>query len=127
MSVLSLVSDLMFGSKVAATARAHGLEVRGARSVAGMRDAAGTPRLVVVDLEAEVPDGDPLDVVRDALRRTPRPRIVAFAGHLLVDRLDAARQAGADLVMTRGGFASRLESLMASIAAEAGSSSGEQA
>jgi len=123
--VHAIVADLMFGSKVAATARAHGVEHRGARSLAGLREASGEPALVVVDLEAELPDGDPLDAIAEALRRTPTPKVVAFAGHLLTDRLEAARRAGAHEVLSRGGFASGLERLMASMASASGSAQDE--
>jgi DNA-binding NarL/FixJ family response regulator len=116
MTVLALVSDLFFGSKVAATARAHGVDYRGARSREGMLNPDLTPSLVIVDLEAELPDGDAIDAVSDARLRAPRPFVVAFAGHLLADRLEAARSAGADLVLTKGGFTGRLESLMADAA-----------
>lgn len=115
--VHAIVADLMFGSKVAATARAHGVDYRGARSLAGLRDAPGKADMVVVDLEAELPDGDPLDAVSEALRGESGPKVVAFAGHLLADRLEAARRAGAHEVLSRGGFASRLESIMSALAA----------
>jgi DNA-binding NarL/FixJ family response regulator len=115
-TVLALVSDLFFGSKVAATARAHGVDYRGARSREAMRNPAISPSLVIVDLEAELPDGDALETIADALGREPRPVVVAFAGHLLADRLEAARQAGADLVLTKGGFTGRLEAMMAAAA-----------
>jgi DNA-binding NarL/FixJ family response regulator len=116
MTVLALVSDLFFGSKVAATARAHGVDYRGARSREAMRNPELAPSLVIVDLETELPDGDAVDTVSDALRREPRPFVVAFAGHLLADRLEAARAAGADLVLTKGGFTGRLEAMMAAAA-----------
>lgn len=116
MTVLALVSDLFFGSKVAATARAHGVDYRGARSREAMRNPEIAPSLVIIDLEAELPDGDAAEAVSDAVRREPRPFVVAFAGHLLADRLDAARSAGADLVLTKGGFAGRLETIMAAAA-----------
>lgn len=115
-TVLALVSDLFFGSKVAATARAHGVDYRGARSREAMRNPAISPALVIVDLEAELPDGDSVDAITDAQSREPRPVVVAFAGHLLADRLEAARSAGADVVLTKGGFAGRLESMMAAAA-----------
>ncbi|MHC4834170.1 MAG: response regulator [Planctomycetota bacterium] len=114
MSVVhAIVADLMFGSKVAATARAHGVDYRGARSLAGLREAAGSARLVIVDLEAELPDGDPVEAIGEALARTPSPRVIAFAGHLATERLEAARRAGAHEVLSRGGFSQRLEGLMA--------------
>jgi DNA-binding NarL/FixJ family response regulator len=116
MTVLALVSDLFFGSKVAATARAHGVDYRGARSREAMRNPELAPSLVIVDLETELPDGDAVDTVSDALRREPRPFVVAFAGHLLADRLEAARAAGADLVLTKGGFTGRLDAMMAAAA-----------
>jgi DNA-binding NarL/FixJ family response regulator len=116
MTVLALVLDLFFGSKVAATARAHGVDYRGARSREAMRNPELAPSLVIVDLETELPDGDAVDTVSDALRREPRPFVVAFAGHLLADRLEAARAAGADLVLTKGGFTGRLEAMMAAAA-----------
>lgn len=115
-TALALVSDLFFGSKVAATARAYAVDYRGARSREAMRNPDLSPSLVIVDLEAELPDGDPLDAIADAIAREPRPVVVAFAGHLLADRLEAARQAGADLVLTKGGLAGRLESMMAAAA-----------
>jgi DNA-binding NarL/FixJ family response regulator len=114
--VHAIVADLMFGSKVAATARAHGVDYRGARSLAGLREASGDPALVVIDLEAELPDGDPIEAVAESVRRRPSATVVAFAGHLLTDRLEAARRAGAHEVLSRGGFSGRLESMMAGVA-----------
>lgn len=117
--IAALVSDLLFGSKIAATARAHGLAYRGVRSAAGVADPGLLPTLLLVDLEAEIPEGDPIVAIEAALAKEPRPRIVAFAGHLLGDRLDAARVAGADLVLSRGGMAQRLEGIVAALASGA--------
>lgn len=114
--IAALVSDLLFGSKIAATTRAHGVDYRGVRSAAAVADPSLLPTLLIVDLEAEIPEGDPIAAIEAAMPKDPRPRIVAFAGHLRSDLLDAARTAGADLVLSRGGFSQRLEGIVASIA-----------
>jgi DNA-binding NarL/FixJ family response regulator len=116
--IAALVSDLLFGSKVAATARAHGIEFRGVRSASAIASADLQPDLLFIDLEAEIPEGDPCAAIAAALAKTPRPKVVAFAGHLLVDRLEAAQRAGADLVLSRGGFSQRLEGLVRELAGE---------
>ena len=97
--ILILCDDLIFTSKIAATARAHGL----AASVARTQDAlvaklAATPTAcVIVDLHNATLNWESLfPQLGEA-----RPRFVGFGSHVDVETLQAARRAGCDSVMPR--------------------------
>jgi CheY-like chemotaxis protein len=115
--VLAVLDDLMFMSKIRASARRLGVPVAIARSSEGalenMRNQA--PSLVIFDLSN--PRTDPLGTVAlmkadPMLERIPT---VGFAGHTQVDLIEAARAAGVDNVLTRGAFAERLPEILAKL------------
>lgn len=105
-----LCDDLIFFSRVAATARAAGLTVKQVRSAAALLEAArqGPPGGVVIDLHAE---GLDVPALLAGLREAcpAMPRTVAFGSHVEAETLRAARQAGVDRVMPRSQFVKELE------------------
>src|SRR4051812_9182367 len=114
--VLAAVDDLLFSSKIRATAKQAGVEVKFARSpeeiMSQVRELR--PTLVIFDLNSG--KTNPIEVIAQ-LRQDPETagvRTLAFASHVHVDLIDAARQAGADTVMPRSAFAGRLADILLS-------------
>ena len=111
--VLAAIPDLFFGSKVSGAARHLGVEVLFASTREALLDRARSqPDLVIVDLDAQ--QVDPLGAIRE-IRSATGLRLVAFASHVHGARLDEARAAGCDEVLTRGSFSARLPELLASL------------
>lgn len=117
--VLALAADLIFASRIRATATAVGASAVIVRSgeelVARARDAA--PRLVLVDLEARA--ADPVGAISRlrAAAETAAVPIVAFASHLNREAIEAARAAGATRVLARSAFVRELPTLLADASA----------
>jgi DNA-binding response OmpR family regulator len=107
---LLLSDDLLFTSRVTATARAHGLSVAVAKTAdAALKLAKQSPLTgVLVDLQNP---GLDLPAFLMGLRDvcSTMPRVIGYGSHVAVDVLKAARQAGCDQVMPRSQFASQLE------------------
>jgi PleD family two-component response regulator len=113
--ILAILDDLLFTSKMRATAKQIGATL----SVAKSRDAAlaemraNAPALVIFDLNN--PRTDPLGIVADmkgdpALAEIPT---VGFVSHVQTELIDAARKAGVTDVMARSMFAERLPQILA--------------
>ena len=128
-----LASDLLWASKIKATADALGLPCRPVRSIEMLeaRLADSEVRALVVDLDA--PADTVLAMIRRVKRAThptgsgapsPTPNglstapihVLAFGPHVNRDRLQAARDAGADDVLPRGAFAAHLEDILLRLA-----------
>ena len=114
--VLVAVDDLLFSSKIRATARLAGVDLLFARS----RDEiltqarAAKPALVIFDLNSG--KTDPVETIA-ALKADPGLsgiRTVAFASHVHADLIAAAREAGADRVLPRSAFAGNLAEILLS-------------
>ncbi len=105
-AVLILCDDLIFTSKIAATARAHGIEASVARTQESMltKLAQNPTAGVIVDLHNAT-----LDWTLFSRLGESRPRFVGFGSHVDKATLDAARSAGCDLVMPRSQFVKLLE------------------
>ena len=105
-----LCDDLIFFSRVSGTARAAGLSVKQARSVAAVIELARqlSPGGLLVDLHN---DGLDLPGLLTALHEAcpVMPKVVAFGSHVEAETLRAARQAGCDKVMPRSQFVKELE------------------
>lgn len=113
-SGIMLCDDLIFFSRVAATARAVGLVVRQARTPAAMLELArqSPPGGVVIDLHAEgLRVAELLTGLREAC--PVMPRTVAFGSHVAAELLRAARDAGCDRVLPRSKFVQELETDLA--------------
>jgi len=113
--ILAILDDLLFTSKIRATAKQIGATLAVAKSrdgaLADMR--ANRPALVIIDLNN--PRTDPLGIVADmkgdpALASIPT---VGFVSHVHTELIEAARQAGVNDVMARSMFAERLPQILA--------------
>jgi CheY-like chemotaxis protein len=115
---LLVVGDIFFSSRLRDTLKHLGFGATSARSDAEVEAVLGQglPALVIVDLT--IRSLDAAELVRrlkasdSATRSVP---LIAFAGHLEVERLGAAARAGADLVVTNGQISGNLPGLVASL------------
>ncbi len=110
--------DLIFATKIHSTAQALGLVCRPARDEAALRNrlnrvddgkANDEVQAVLVDMtigEAAV------GLIAATKGHDPELTVVAFAPHVEVQRLEDARQRGADKVMPRGAFSAQLPDLL---------------
>jgi DNA-binding NarL/FixJ family response regulator len=115
MSALFISSDLLFASTVQAAARRAGVALRVVRAVSelhGALDDDDPPRLVILDLTSAA--GDLAAVLAEVRARPAPPRVVAYAPHVMKQRLQSARDAGCDQVLTRGQFHTRVDDVLAS-------------
>jgi hypothetical protein len=107
-SVVYLVSDLLFTSKIREVARQLGLECAAARDTAQLSAAAGDAKLVIVDLRR--PDAlAALDAISGSAARK-----VGFVDHERTDVMDAARDRGC-VALAKGKFATELPRLLSEI------------
>ncbi|HYE20398.1 MAG TPA: hypothetical protein VEA69_18270 [Tepidisphaeraceae bacterium] len=102
--ILMLCRDLMFTSKVIATARAAGVAVRTVRDPGQL---PGEGRKLIVDLTLEGALG-----AAGRWKQGVGGTVIAFAPHVDVETIRAAREAGLDQVLTRGAFTAQLETLI---------------
>jgi hypothetical protein len=103
-SVLLLCRDLMFLSKVTATAKAAGVAVQVVRNPA-MLPAVGTRLLVDLNQDGAI----------DAAARWKAAtggQVLGFVSHVDTEAIGRARQAGLDQVLPRSRFTADLESLL---------------
>jgi CheY-like chemotaxis protein len=111
--ILSVVPDLFFATRIAATGEALGVTVIAAAPAAALATAREEhPDLIVLDLHAP---GDPMGFVR-ALRAEPGLGgipVVGFYSHVEEAVREAAIAAGVDPVMPRSQFTRRLPELLA--------------
>ena len=114
--VLVAVDDLLFSSKIRATAKQAGVELTFARSPEDILGQARThrPALVIFDLNSG--KTDPINTIA-ALKADPALaalRTIGFASHVHTDLITAARKAGADQVLPRSAFAGNLADILLS-------------
>jgi electron transfer flavoprotein alpha/beta subunit len=105
-TTLLLCRDLMFVSKVMATARAMGLTVQ------VVRDPAQLPRQgarLIVDLNQE----GAIEAAA-AWKDTTVGRVVGFVSHVDTDAINRAHAAGLDQVLPRSRFTATLEQILGS-------------
>jgi len=117
--VLAVVDDLLFSSKIRAVAAGASEAVKFVRTPDGVKAACAEhqPRLVLIDLDRDALH--PIETIA-MIREMPAPvpRIVAFGAHVNVDRLRAAREAGADQAMARSAFVVALPGLLGAAVTE---------
>jgi DNA-binding NarL/FixJ family response regulator len=113
--ILAAVDDLLFSSKIRAVGKQVGAELAFARTPDDILQKVRTdrPSLVLFDLNSG--KADPIATI-GAIRADPLlagVRILGFASHVHVDLIRAAEAAGADEVLPRSAFASRLPEILA--------------
>ncbi|MCU0702791.1 MAG: hypothetical protein MUF18_02250 [Fimbriiglobus sp.] len=114
MSVVLLCDDLLFGSKVTATGRAHAIPVLVARTPTAAVAKATEAVCVIVDLHL---NGLDLPALLADLRSVRPVKVIGFGSHVDVETLKAARRAGCDVVMPKSQFTAELETKLAEWAA----------
>jgi CheY-like chemotaxis protein len=112
-TVVSVVPDLFFAARIAATGVAAGVDVRASAPHAALEDIrAAVPDLVIVDLTAGPAIFDLVRALKadPALRATP---VVGFYPHVEDALRASALAAGVDQILPRSAFTRRLASLLA--------------
>jgi PleD family two-component response regulator len=112
--VLVAVDDLLFSSKIRATARQVGIELTFARTPEDILSQARAlkPALAIFDLDST--KADPVTTI-GAMKRDPSLasiRTVGFVSHVHTGLIEAARRAGTDDVMARSAFAAHLPDIL---------------
>ncbi len=108
-SVLAVITDLMFESRVREQTRALGYEFASAETTDAVRDAlAATPSLIVLDLHVTGVDWP--QVV--SMAKEAGVPVLAFGRHTAVDLLRAAREAGCDRVVPRSTLVEEMPQLI---------------
>ena len=114
--VLAAVDDLLFSSKIRATAKQAGVDLTFARSPEEVLQQARAqrPALVIFDLNSG--KTDPVATIgllkrEEDLRSI---RVLAFASHVHTELIASARSAGADQVLPRSAFAANLAEILLS-------------
>ena len=116
MPVLAAVEDFLFRSKIRATAKQLGVDIAFAQVPGEILSKARelNPSLIIIDL--------------NGIKTTPRPTleslksdpgtssipVLGFVSHIDTAGIEAARRAGADEVLARGGFAANLAEILRS-------------
>ena len=117
-SVTVLVTDLIFSTKIASTARSIGVDVHVVRSITALNERLSSQPDPHVWVDLAATGDDPIDAIRAAHAAPHGPRVLAYVSHVQTDLAEAARQAGADPVMPRSAFASQLPTLLEAINVE---------
>ncbi|MBX3409731.1 MAG: hypothetical protein KF859_07575 [Phycisphaeraceae bacterium] len=121
--ILYLASDLIWASKIRATADALGIPVRPVRSLEMLeaRLADSSPAALLADLDAPEAALSLIARLRAhwADDKARAVRIIAWGPHVEKDLLQQARDAGADDVLTRGAFDHNLEHILLSLSGRA--------
>lgn len=108
-SLIIVGDDLIFSSRISATARSIGAHLRSVRTVeAALAQSEQAPAdCVIVDLA--LPGLQLTALVEGLSNLGHRPLIVAYGSHVDTAGLKAAQEAGCDLVLTRSQFVEQLE------------------
>lgn len=119
--ILYHAADLIWATKIKATAEAVGLSARPVRTaeMLAARLADSPVVALVVDLDAPETALALIQQVRAAAAARPDGRpitILAYGPHIAVEAFAAARQAGADQAIARGGFDARMSSVLKDLA-----------
>lgn len=109
MSIVLVSRDLMLTSKLEGAARVVGETLKVVATGEGALDAAADCRVMVVDLE--VPGLEIASFIDEAKHQQEIP-VIAYAPHVRTEKLAAAREAGCDLVVSRGQIMSNVESIL---------------
>lgn len=104
-------SDLLWATRIKSLADDLGIAARPVRTLEMLEARLGDSpvRGLIVDLDS--PD-IALTMIRRVRAAAIPARIVAFGPHVETAALNEAREAGADLVLTRGAFSARLAEVL---------------
>lgn len=111
-TAVAVTSDLIFSTKILSTARSLGIEARAVATPQALKTVldSGDVRMVMVDMSLS---GDAaVGAVECAAHDGRRPTVLAFFSHVQGALGEAARRAGATLVMPRSTFSAELPDLL---------------
>jgi CheY-like chemotaxis protein len=113
-TVIAVVDDLFFASKIRGTAEALGVAVSFPRHADGVREVIqrNSPALIICDLHSEKLD---LMGLAASLKKDPATKdipLIGFFSHVQTDLRTAAEQAGFDRVIPRSLFTSNLAAIL---------------
>ena len=113
-TVISVVDDMFFASKIRAVAEAAGTEISFPRSVEAVVSKAREtkPRLIVVDLHNQRIDPAALARELKADEELRSIKLLGFFSHVQTDLKNNALSAGFDEVIPRSVFARDLEQIL---------------
>jgi len=101
--ILYCSGDLMGTSQVEGAARAGGVSLKTIGSLANLADAIDDQTVaVIIELSSQI--DRVAEVIGQIKEKHPQVRVLGHGPHVQVDRLETARQAGADEVLTNGQF-----------------------
>jgi hypothetical protein len=103
--ILVLVRDLMFSSKIAATARAQNTAIKLLRDPAKLAGEAGARLIVDLNLDGAIP-------AAIAWKQSSGGEVFGFVSHVDAAAIAAAREGGIDRVMPRSEFVRVLPELL---------------
>jgi DNA-binding NarL/FixJ family response regulator len=104
-AVVALVRDLIFASKITATAAAAGVCVRLVRDPAGLGTKPAARLIVDLNLAGAIE-------AAQAWKRDAGGEVVGFVSHVDTDTIDRARAAGVDRVLARSRFVELLPEIL---------------
>lgn len=111
-------ADLIFATKIRATAESLGVVTRPTRDAAALQkrldrvdDGRANDPVSAVIVDTELGEAAPA-LIRQAKAHDPNLPVLAFGSHVAVDVLAAAKEAGADAVMPRSAFTAKLPALL---------------
>ena len=109
-SIIAVVDDLFFASKIRGTAEQAGIPVSFARKIEGLIESAlqNQPAIIIVDLHSQ--KIDPIELARQlkADERLCDIPLVGFFSHVQTELQQQAQTAGFDQVMPRSMFTRNL-------------------
>jgi DNA-binding NarL/FixJ family response regulator len=117
-TVMAVVEDLLFFSKIQQAAKILNVEVAAvAPSRAAEKAGQGQISGVIVDLNHR--SGQAVEVIRalKAAAASNSLNIIAFASHVQTELIESARAAGCDRVLARSAFSAQLPNILAELAA----------
>jgi hypothetical protein len=103
--VLALVRDLMFSSKIIATARAEGVNVKIVRDASKLATENGERLLVDLNQDGAI-------TAASEWKSRTGGAVIGFVSHVDAPTIAKAREAGFDQVLARSGFVQSLPDLL---------------
>lgn len=112
-TVIAVLQDMIFESRIAAVAAACGVPVRFVRDPGGVEDAIGAAGGVLLDLNL---NESVLELVRGLRAARPSLPMVGFLSHVQKELAREAAAAGVDPVLARSQFVQELPDLLVRLA-----------
>jgi CheY-like chemotaxis protein len=112
--ILAVMDDLIFGVKIREAARRAGATLEFAASPEAALGKAAIPGTGVI-LDLNLRGVDTVDLIRQ-LKAAGVP-VVAYVAHVQVELRRSAEEAGADLVLARSSFVTKIDDLVRNLAA----------